>query len=177
MSKPAYPLEQIAQIKKRRLEEAEKVLAEKKQILAREEEKLLAVEKERDVVLHHKNEKLQQLRDTLDEGTTSDKIQQMKQYLKIVDEQLLQKEKKVKDQKKQVDEAKKQVEKARQDLVQKQQDLEKIHMHHEEWEKEVKAEEQQKQNQETDELGSNIHTMRKTHPSYKDHPTSKKKKK
>lgn len=177
MAIPEYPLEQLAQIKKRRLEEAEKTLFEKKQILAKEQEKLLAVEEERDKVLLHKNEKLHQLRETLDAGSTSDKIQQMKQYLKIVDEQLLQKEKKVKEQQKHVEEAEKQVEKARQDLFKKQQDVEKIQMHHGEWEKDVKKQMEQKEALEADEIGSTIHSMRKKHPSYKNHLGAKRKKK
>ena len=45
-------------------------------------------EAERNKVKEHKNNKLQQLRETMDQGTTSPKIQQMKVYLKLVDEKL-----------------------------------------------------------------------------------------
>ena len=40
MSKEKYPLTELAQIKQKRLEEAEKVLKEKRQVLVREEAKL-----------------------------------------------------------------------------------------------------------------------------------------
>ena len=48
---------------------------------------------------------LQQLRDALDTGTTTDKIQQMRQYLEVVEEKLSQEEDKVKRQKLAVEQA------------------------------------------------------------------------
>jgi flagellar biosynthesis chaperone FliJ len=165
-----YPLEQLVVIKQKKLEEAEKVLAEKKRELLKEEEKLKTVEKERDKVKEHRQNKLQQLRDALDEGTTSDKIQQMKQYLKTVDEKLADAQHKVKQQQKQVDTAKANVETARQDLFKKQQDVEKLKTHHKEWEKEMKAAMEQKEAVESDEIGSAVHHLRKRS---KNHPHKK----
>lgn len=156
-----YPLAQVASIKKRRLDEAEKILKEKKQILAKEEEKLLLLKQKRDEVKEHKMAKLTQLREKLDEGTTSDKIQEMRQYLKIVDEKLKTEEAKVKEQKKQVDLAEKQVDLARQDLFKKQKDVEKLGLHHKEWEKEIAHELARQAGIETDELGSSMHVLRK----------------
>ncbi len=156
-----YPLEQVAIIKEKKLEEAEKILHEKKNALAKEQEKLEKLEKERDKVKTHRMAKLTQLRETLDEGSTSDKIQQMKQYLKIVDEQLKQKESKVKEQIKQVQSAEKQVEIARADLLEKQKDVEKLQMHRKEWEKEEKLLSEQKEASETDEMGSAMHARLK----------------
>src|ERR1700679_3899739 len=97
---PDYPLEQIAIIKQKKLDEAEKVLREKKKALEREEEKLATVEKERNEVKDHRFAKLTQLREKMDEGAPSDKIQQMRYYLKVVDEKLKLKEQKVKEQQK-----------------------------------------------------------------------------
>lgn len=161
MTQPTYPLQQLAEIKKKRLDEAEKILREKKALLVKEEEKLQALEKERDEVLNHKRDKLTQLREELDRGTTSDKIQQMKQYLKIVDEDLLRHEKKVKDQQKQVEKAKEEVEKARQEYVKKERDLEKIAIHRKEWGAEVNLEQLRQEGITTDELGSAMFTLRK----------------
>ncbi|MES2345627.1 MAG: type III secretion T3S chaperone, partial [Chlamydiota bacterium] len=76
-----YPLEQLALIKQRKLDEAEKLLKERKALLAKEEERLRSVELERNKVKTHKIAKLTQLRNELDSGSTSDKIQQMKEYL------------------------------------------------------------------------------------------------
>ncbi len=90
-----YPLDQLAQIKQKRLEEAEKVLRDKKEALAREQEKMVQLEKKRDEVKTHYKAKLSQLREKLDEGTSSTKITQMKQYLKLVVEDLAVEEKKV----------------------------------------------------------------------------------
>ena len=161
MANSEYPLEQLALIKQKKLEEAEKILTEKKALLAKEEDKLRAVEKERDKVKEHKDNKLKQLREELDAGTTSDKIQQMKQYLKVVQEQLKQKETKVTEQLKVVQEAEKQLEVARQNRIKKQQEVEKMVMHRAEWEKEQYLIEERKQAGDMDEMGMAIDSMRK----------------
>lgn len=161
MAKPIYPLEQLYLIKKKRLDEAERFLKECKENLEKEKQKLTKVEAERDTVKDHKKDKLNQLRETLDKGTTSNKIEEMKNYLKEVDTQLLAKEKKVKDQKSQVVQAEKQVEDARKDMLKKQQDIEKIDIHRNEWEKEIRYLQKQEEAKETDEIGSALHNRRK----------------
>jgi flagellar biosynthesis chaperone FliJ len=162
-----YPLEQLATIKNKKLEEAEKVLKEKKEALIKEEEKLKTVEKERDEVKEHRHAKLEQLREKLDAGTPTDKIQQMKYYLKVVDEKLKAKEMKVKEQQKHVDNAQKQVDTARQDFLKKQQDVEKLRLHREEWEKEMKTLLEHMEGVESDELGSAMHARKKSRNHHK----------
>lgn len=164
-----YPLEQLAIIKQKKLEEAEKTLKEKKEALIKEEEKLKAVEKERDKVKEHRHAKLEQLREKLDQGTSTDKIQQMKYYLKVVDEKLKAKELKVKEQNKHVENAHKQVELARQDFLKKQQDVEKLRLHREEWKKEMRLLLEHIEGVESDELGSAMHARKRTKHSKK-HP-------
>lgn len=161
--KEKYPLEQVVQIKQKRLEEAEKVLEEKRAALAKEQEKLEEVEKERDKVLDHRKAKLAQLRQKMDEGTPPAKITQMKQYLKVVDEELKQKEHKVKEQKKVVEQAEKAVEVARQDYYKKQKDIEKLKMHRKEWDEEMRSVMEHKEAIETDEMGNAMHTSKKKH--------------
>ena len=63
-----------------------------KKILEKAYEKLYDLTQERDKALEHKTAKLSQLRNALDEGTTTDKIQQMKVYLKVVNEKLAEKQ-------------------------------------------------------------------------------------
>lgn len=169
-----YPLEQVAIIKQKKLDEAEKTLREKKKALEREQEKLTAVEKERDEVKDHRFAKLTQLREKMDEGAPSDKIQQMRYYLKVVDEKLKAKELKVKEQQKQVDAANQQVEIARNDLIKKQQDVEKMQTHRKEWEKEMHALAEQKEAIESDEMGAVLHQHRRA-ASKKNHSSPKKK--
>ena len=162
MNKPlSYPLEQLMVIKKNRFDQAVKTLEQKKEILEKAYEKLYGVTQERDQVLQHRLAKLTQLRASLDEGTTTDKIQQMKTYLKIVEERLAEKEKKVVEQQKQVDLAQKQVDVATDELFQRKKDLEKLEMHKQEWEKEVRYWTEQKEAVEHDEQGSATHTLRK----------------
>jgi hypothetical protein len=156
-----YPLEQLVIIKQKKLEEAEKVLREKKKALEKEQEKLTDLEKERDKVKEHKAEKLAQFREKIDAGTTSDKMQQMRQYLKIVDEQLKQKETKVRDQIKIVEAAEKMVEAARAEMIKREHDVEKLKIHRKEWEKEMNVVLEQKEAAETDEMGSALHSIRK----------------
>lgn len=161
MAPEKYPLEQLTDIKKKRLEEAEKILQEKKELLIKEEKKLEQVTNERNQVKEHKDEKLAQLRAELDRGTTSLKIQQMKVYLKEVDEKLKQREVKVLDQKKQVDSATKAVETARQEMLKKQQSVEKMHLHKAEWSKEQKAQEALQEALANDEIGTTIFLRKK----------------
>ena len=93
-----YPLEQIAEIKRKRLEEAEKVLKEKKRLHEVELEKLKKAQEKCDLVKKHKKEKLQKFYADFDIGTTSDKIITHERYLKkVVDEELKAEEKKVAD--------------------------------------------------------------------------------
>jgi flagellar biosynthesis chaperone FliJ len=165
MSQEKYPLEQVAVIKQKRLEEAEKVLREKKEALAKEEEKLSQLEKKRDEVKAHYQDKLTQLRAKLDEGVSSSKITQMKQYLKIVTEDLAVEEKKVTAQAKIVATAEEQVETARQELFKKQKDVEKLGIHHQEWKKEMKMLEERLDESQSDEMGTVMHNLKKKRKS------------
>jgi len=156
-----YPLEQLIQIRKNQFDQSVKILEEKKALHAKAVQKLNEFTKERDVVRQHKMEKLTQLRATMDEGSTTTKIQQMKAFLKTVEEKLVEKEKKVKEQQKQVDLALKQVEIATAAMYQAQKDLEKIEIGKVEWEKENQYLIRQKEASEQDEQGSTTHTTRK----------------
>lgn len=162
MKLPKYPLEQLAMIKQKKLDEAERELNEKKKALNKEKEKLKKVEKIRDTAKEHKDDKLQQLRDELDAGTTSDVIQRMKRYLKVVDEDLLAKQQKVTEQKKHVAAAKKQLEEARIVFFQRQKDVEKLKMHRKEWEQEMRIVLAHEEEVVTDEIGSSMHIIKKT---------------
>ncbi|MBS0626180.1 MAG: type III secretion T3S chaperone [Verrucomicrobia bacterium] len=156
-----YPLEQLVTIKKNRFDQAVKILEEKKALLDKANAKLYDLTRERDETLQHKVAKLNQLRSELDAGTTTDKIQQMKAYLKIVDEKLAEREKKVADQKKVVEAAEKQVEVATEEMYQRKKDLEKLEIHKKEWEKEVKYWTEQKESLEQDDQGSATYNLRK----------------
>jgi hypothetical protein len=160
-----YPLEQLAIIKQKKCDEAEKVLREKKKALEQEMEKLNAAQQERDEVKAHRIAKLEQLREHMDAGDPSAKIEQMRYYLKTVDEKLRGKEVKVKEHQKLVDNATIAVETARTDLIKRQHDVEKMHQHRKEWEKEQKAIEEHKESLDADEIGSSLHQRRrKKHP-------------
>ena len=157
---PTYPLKQIVEVKQKRVEEAERVVKQKQEALATEEKKLKEREEERDKVKTHKAAKLKQLRDCLDAGTTSPKIQQMKNYLKVVDEKLLIEEKKVADQKNNVTIAEKNLEMARTDLLLKRREVDKLMQHKQDWEKQMKREALITEGKEQDELGSMIYLSR-----------------
>jgi YscO-like protein len=158
MSKVIYPLKQVLEVKQRRVEEAEKVVKEKQLALEKEQQKLAEKEAERDKVKKHQIEKLTQLRETLDHAMTSPKVQQMKVYLKVVDEKLKIEEKKVKDQQEQVKIAEKNLEQAKQDLRMKRQEVDKLMTHQIDWIKEMRKEMEIIEGREQDELGSIIHT-------------------
>lgn len=151
-----YPLKQVLEIKVRRVEDQEKVVKEKKEILAKEQEKLAQREAERDKVLKHYNDKLNQMRKEMDEGTTSPKIQQMRAYIKVVKERLKAEEKKVKDQKDQVALAEKNLQQAQDDLKAKRLEVDKLQSHRVDWEKTMRKELEVIEGREQDELGNTI---------------------
>ncbi|NGX39494.1 MAG: hypothetical protein KR126chlam1_00823 [Chlamydiae bacterium] len=149
-----YPLEQLVFIKKKKLEEAERILREAKDKLDLEEEKLKKVEAERDKVLKHKQDKLEQIRDALDKGTRTDKIEQMRLYLKLVKEKLIAHEKKVSDQVKEVEKAEEAIEAARKVMVLRQQHVEKLKEHKGEWTKEMLKELEKEEAKEAEEMST-----------------------
>jgi len=154
---PKYPLEQVLQVKRDRVEKAEKVVEEKKRALDIEKEKLKKVIAERDAVKEHRNSKMAQLRKALDEGTTSDEVLKMKAYIKVVAERLVKEEEKVKKQEEQVKNAEKALENAKMELKKKRLEEEKIKIHREEWEKEMKKEMASQEAKDQDELGQLMH--------------------
>jgi hypothetical protein len=159
--KPVYPLKQVIEVKKRRVEDAEKMVLAKKEALVKEEEKLKEREADRDKVKKHYKDKMKQMRDEMDHGTTSPKIQQMKVYAKVVEEKLKAEEKKVQDQKEQVKIAEKNLEAAKEDLKKKRLDVDKLLTHKVDWEKEMRKEEEIQEGREQDEIGSVMHLIHK----------------
>ena len=154
-----YPLKQVLEVKKKRVEDAEKVVIERRLAVEREEEKLKQRESERDKVKDHHKAKLTQLREELDRGTTSDKIQQMKAYIKVVQENLKNEEKKVKEQKEQVEIAKQNLEIAIKDLAFRRLEVDKIELHKKDWLKTLMKEMEIKEENEFNEQGSVIYSM------------------
>ncbi len=151
---PPYPLGQVLEVKKKRVEDAELVVKEKQKALEIEKEKLAKREEERDKVKHHYEDKLLQLRHEYDTGTTSNKIDQAKVYIKVVQERLKVEEKKVKDQQAQVEVAEKNLELAKSQLKQRQKEQDKIEMHKKEWIKDTLKELAVLETREEDEVGS-----------------------
>ena len=157
---PPYPLREVLEVKKRRVEEAEKVLKEKEKLLDIEKEKLKQREAERDKVKDHYKAKINQFRQEMDQGTTSAKIDQMKLYIKVVQEKLVIEEKKVKDQQNQVDLAEKNVQIAKNQLKDRQHEQEKIETHQKEWTKETKREMAIEESRSEDDIGSTMFLSR-----------------
>ncbi|MFV0340769.1 MAG: type III secretion T3S chaperone [Parachlamydiaceae bacterium] len=159
--KPVYPLKQVIEVKKRRVEDAEKMVLAKKEALNKEEERLKEREADRDKVKKHYNDKMKQMREEMDHGTTSPKIQQMKVYSKVVEEKLKAEEKKVQDQKEQVKIAEKNLEAAKEELKRKRMEVDKLLTHKVDWEKEMRKEEEIQEGREQDEIGSVMHLIHK----------------
>ncbi|WP_201456528.1 type III secretion T3S chaperone [Chlamydia sp. 17-3921] len=155
-----YPLEPVLLIKKDRVDRAEKVVKEKRRLLEIEQEKLREKEAERDKVKNHYMQKIQQLRELLDEGTTSDAILQIKSYIKVVAIQLAEEEEKVNKQKDVVLAAAKELEKAEVNLAKRRKEEEKTRLHKEEWMKEALKEEARTEEKEQDEMGQLLHLLR-----------------
>ncbi len=176
MAKPVYPLIQVLEIKKKRVDDAEKVVKEKTRILEKENEILAKVQAKRDAVAKHYDDKLAQLRDGLDEGVSTIKIQQMKTYLKVVKEDLIREDKKVEAQTAQVELAEKNLEAAKQILRDRRQEVDKLNMHQEEWEKKMLKELKKKEAKTQDEIGSTMYLSNKKKNKELQDKSSKKKK-
>jgi flagellar biosynthesis chaperone FliJ len=160
MAANVYPLKQVLEVKKKRVEDAEKLVKDKRAALEKEKEKLKEREAERDKAINHHMAKLTQLRQCLDEGTTTDKIMQMKAYLKVAKERVKVEEKKVKDQQDQVDKAAKELQMAENELRLKRLEVDKIETHRKDWIKEMLKEEEVILGREQDEIGTIIFSSR-----------------
>lgn len=161
MKKPKYPLEQVALIKKRRLEEAERHLKKCKETLETEQEKLKQAKEKLSQVKKHKDEKIRKFFEEMKEGTTSLKIERHDNYIKnVVDIDLKEKAEVVKKQQAEVKKAEVKLEEARQDRIKKNQEMEKIKLHREEWDKEQKRELLRQEASESDELGTSMHARK-----------------
>jgi flagellar biosynthesis chaperone FliJ len=160
MAQQIYPLKQVMEVKQRRVDEAEKVVKEKREALEKEKQKLAEREADRDKAMQHHNDKLFQLRQMLDEGTTTDKIMQSKAYLKVAKERVKVEEKKVKDQQTQVDQAVKNLQAAEDDLRIRRQEVDKLETHRKDWVKQMRKEEEVAEGREQDELGNIIFSTR-----------------
>lgn len=158
-AKTEYPLARVIDIKIRRVEEAEKLVLQRQKELEKEQEKLRQCEAERDKVKEHRQDKMNQLREELDKGTTSDKIIQMKVYIKVVEERLKLEEKKVSNQKEQVRVAEKNLEAAIEELRAKRIEVDKLKAHREGWMKEKKRELDLSEEKEMDEIGQIVHAL------------------
>ena len=151
-----YPLLEVLNIKRKRVDEAYKVLQEKRRLLLEEENKLHEREAERDKVLKHRNAKLRQLDEILEDITTSDEIQCIKVYIEVVNEKLQIEEKKVDQQKESVKLAEKEVQIAEENWREKRKEVEKLETHQEQWTKQMKKELELEEIQEQEELGSSM---------------------
>ncbi len=151
-----YPLAQVLEIKNRRVEKQEEVVKQKKEELEVEKRKLEECEKAREKVKKHYDAKLQQLRDELDHGTTTDVIQQMKAYLKEVQERLKVEDKKVRAQQDQVKLAETAVEEALEELRKKRLEVDKLKTHRVDWQKEMLKEQEVVEAREQDDMGTII---------------------
>ncbi len=157
-----YPLEQLVEIKQKRVDDAEKLLVEKKELLAKEEKKLQACIDKVKATQKHYNEKLDDFYSSFEgEGTTSSKVNRIKDHLKATLEKLAEEKKAVEKQRAVRDEAQKAVDEAKALLDQRRIDLQKLTEHRKVWQKEDLKEKNRLAIIEHDELGSAIHSQRK----------------
>lgn len=159
MAKIVYPLAEVMRIKEKRVEDAERNLQDKRNILLKEQEKLKERERERDKVKEHLEDKLLQFRRELDRSTTSPKIQQMKDYMKLVKENLANEEQKVKQQKEQVAIAEDNVEIAKVQVKERRKEVDKLVEHRKDWVKTMMKEIEFEEAKEQDEIGNITYSL------------------
>jgi hypothetical protein len=161
--KKNYPLIDVERIKKKRLEEAEKVLRRARETLATEEKQLVKDKKALDEIIAHKKETIEEYFSKFEtEKMTGEKIETTLNYVKnIIEEKIKVARKTYEEQKNRVKKAQEALDAARHDHYLKNQDLEKIQLHYKEWLKgEHKIELLAEENL-MDELGSNMYSSKK----------------
>ena len=155
-----YPLIELAEIKKKRLQEAEKLLKSAREERDTQEKKCEALRLEYEKIESHKVDKITQLREILDTGTTTDKIDAMKLYLKSVEVKLLEKNKAYSAQKKVLETAEKKYQDAKEYVFTCHKAVEKFSIHKSDWMKELRKIEAVEAAKTLDELGSIIYTAK-----------------
>lgn len=160
-NKPRYPLEEIIEIKHKRVDEALKVMLQRKEEYEKQLEILKKKQEDRDQVQKHLIDKLIQLRHTMDEESTSDKLINMKQYLKHTAEKLKEENKKVEEQEKVTKEAETKLQEAKAVLTQKRKEVEKIEAHRDIWLKQMEHEIAQMEEKQSQEIGSIMYEHRR----------------
>ena len=150
-----YPLQEVLGIKHKRVDEAERVVAKRKEELEKEQAILKEKEEERDQVKLHETNKMNQLREAMDKGgINTDELQQMRVYIQVVQERVAEKQKLVDAQMEKVTAAEKNLEAAQEELRQRRKEVEKIETHRTAWMKEARREFELKEAVEADEIGS-----------------------
>lgn len=149
-----YPLHQLDVIKKKRLDQAERALREKKEEERVAQEKHDKAKSDRDKALEARDNKLNLLREKMDEGAPSAKIETIRVYLKIVDETFQQKHQIYETFAERLRVAQEATEQARQEVIKKQKDQEKMKEHRKQWDKELKVLEEQEEAKLTDDIGT-----------------------
>ena len=161
MKKRRYPLAQIEEIKKRRLEEAEKILREKREALDAAEKDLDEKRKALNATQALKLEMIEKYYEDIKQGTTSLEMERHDNYIReVMNVKLAEEKKKVDDQKKVVKQAAFELEEARKERLKKNQELEKIDLHKKEWTKEAKKAEGIEEAGVSDELGTAMHSRK-----------------
>lgn len=160
-NKLKYPLEQVLEIKKKRVNDAEKIVREKQDILEKETKKLREYQEAYQKVVDHHIEKLNQLREALDQGTPTHKIEFMRTYIKEVKNKMYEEKRKVERQEKQVEKAQKAVDDAKKVLKDRRMELDKLETHKEEWMAIELKELQRKEAKRLDEIGSLVYLSNK----------------
>lgn len=149
-----YPLHQIDIIKKKRLDQAERALREKREEERVVQEKYDRAKQDRQKALEARDNKLNLLREKMDEGAPSAKIETIRVYLKIVDETFQQKHQIYETFADKLRGAQEATEAARQEVIQRQKDQEKMQEHRKQWDKEMRAFDEQEEAKLTDDMGT-----------------------
>jgi flagellar export protein FliJ len=161
VTKIVYPLAQVLEVKRKRVKDAEKVVKQRQEELEKQQKKLQELEEKRDEVRQHKADKLAQLREVLDTGTTSPEVRQMKTYLEVVEEKLLAAQATVDEQVPQVEQAEKNLEEAKKILLEKRKEVQKLEEHEKEWMKQARKEEAVEEGRKLDDIGTTMYISRK----------------
>ena len=154
MKKIVYPLEQVLDVKQKRVDDAERELEKKRRELEVEKEKLETCKEERQKVQDHLDEQYVLYEEVLSGLTTPDKILQLRRYIESVMQKLKIEDDKVIAQEREVRNAEIAVKEAKENWRLRRKELDKMETHKESWMEEANFEYQRELAKELDELGS-----------------------
>ncbi len=158
---PPYRLQTLLEIRERAKEAAEQAFAEAMQALAKEKQKLKEMEEDLERRKRERKQKvLAYLQEVMGKGVGAGGLNMMNRFEERLKDEEVQLELEIDGQKEAVKAAERFVEEKRQEMAEAAKELKAIEKHKENWQKQVRAEREMREELAQEEIGNALHLMR-----------------